>query len=550
MKGYPLAVDLAIYLLSLNVKVNNILTVAVSDSQDDSTIEEISSRLLNEIFTRDDASEEERDFLKSLSIFRGKVEKEEALVVIPQDLFDRTSRKLFNRNLLELNENFLELHPLIREFSYDKLDSKKHLHHKVSEYYIEKRNDVWEPELEAKIFHHLSCAEDWSKISDIIITAGRDIILHGYLDRLQQMITLVKDKGINIPMFDIYEGDIAQIKGEWDKALLFFEKAKQSLDEDVRIEGIIKYGEILYRQGNVKDSRGFFEEVISITENAVNNKWHARALNDLGLVYQFLGNLESALSFQNSALKIRQSLGDQEDVSTSLGNIGSIKNALGLKNEALELYEQSLKIAKEIGDKSGVARNLNNIGLIKSDFGFEKEALELYEQCWQIAKEIGDKSSIARSLNNIGSIKETFGFNMEALELHQQSLKIAKEIGDKSAIASSLNNIGYFSAKNNLEIEKACFYLLNSLAIFKFMSKPDDKTPKNHLFQMRKNIGSVNFESMVIEGVEKLDEELKNRIDINEILGKPVKVDKKPGRNEPCDCGSGKKYKQCCGKMN
>ena len=28
----------------------------------------------------------------------------------------------------------------------------------------------------------------------------------------------------------------------------------------------------------------------------------------------------------------------------------------------------------------------------------------------------------------------------------------------------------------------------------------------------------------------------------------PVKADKKPGRNEPCPCGSGKKYKNCCGK--
>lgn len=28
----------------------------------------------------------------------------------------------------------------------------------------------------------------------------------------------------------------------------------------------------------------------------------------------------------------------------------------------------------------------------------------------------------------------------------------------------------------------------------------------------------------------------------------PVKVDRPPGRNDPCSCGSGKKYKQCCGK--
>jgi len=36
-----------------------------------------------------------------------------------------------------------------------------------------------------------------------------------------------------------------------------------------------------------------------------------------------------------------------------------------------------------------------------------------------------------------------------------------------------------------------------------------------------------------------------------EILLNPLKTkiaEKKVGRNEPCSCGSGKKYKKCCGK--
>ena len=28
----------------------------------------------------------------------------------------------------------------------------------------------------------------------------------------------------------------------------------------------------------------------------------------------------------------------------------------------------------------------------------------------------------------------------------------------------------------------------------------------------------------------------------------PLKADEQPGRNDPCPCGSGKKYKKCCGK--
>jgi SWIM/SEC-C metal-binding protein len=31
---------------------------------------------------------------------------------------------------------------------------------------------------------------------------------------------------------------------------------------------------------------------------------------------------------------------------------------------------------------------------------------------------------------------------------------------------------------------------------------------------------------------------------------KPMTAAKKVGRNEPCSCGSGKKYKTCCGQKN
>ncbi|HCW04544.1 MAG TPA: hypothetical protein DGK91_08455 [Clostridium sp.] len=34
-----------------------------------------------------------------------------------------------------------------------------------------------------------------------------------------------------------------------------------------------------------------------------------------------------------------------------------------------------------------------------------------------------------------------------------------------------------------------------------------------------------------------------------EVEKKPIKVDQKIGRNDPCPCGSGKKYKNCCGRM-
>ena len=30
----------------------------------------------------------------------------------------------------------------------------------------------------------------------------------------------------------------------------------------------------------------------------------------------------------------------------------------------------------------------------------------------------------------------------------------------------------------------------------------------------------------------------------------PIQANKEPDRNDPCSCGSGKKYKKCCGKAS
>jgi len=36
--------------------------------------------------------------------------------------------------------------------------------------------------------------------------------------------------------------------------------------------------------------------------------------------------------------------------------------------------------------------------------------------------------------------------------------------------------------------------------------------------------------------------------DIKAFVNEPIKTEKEVGRNEPCPCGSRKKYKKCCGK--
>lgn len=45
------------------------------------------------------------------------------------------------------------------------------------------------------------------------------------------------------------------------------------------------------------------------------------------------------------------------------------------------------------------------------------------------------------------------------------------------------------------------------------------------------------------------DTQAENTVELDTILSKPktVTTEKTPNRNDPCLCGSGKKYKKCCG---
>jgi len=71
------------------------------------------------------------------------------------------------------------------------------------------------------------------------------------------------------------------------------------------------------------------------------------------------------------------------------------------------------------------------------------------------------------------------------------------------------------------------------LVQFDFSSPEEEEAAVEHIRE--------ELESEVAEAVLNTDEP-------EEKKNKPITADKKPKRNEPCPCGSGKKYKNCCGQ--
>ena len=59
------------------------------------------------------------------------------------------------------------------------------------------------------------------------------------------------------------------------------------------------------------------------------------------------------------------------------------------------------------------------------------------------------------------------------------------------------------------------------------------------------NVGGKTTFSFRIPSVETIDYCNQEN---HPVTNKPITKNKTPGRNDPCPCGSGKKYKNCCGK--
>ena len=72
----------------------------------------------------------------------------------------------------------------------------------------------------------------------------------------------------------------------------------------------------------------------------------------------------------------------------------------------------------------------------------------------------------------------------------------------------------------------------------------------NMLERINKEVSIMLIKAEIRQNVERKEvvkKAITNDVKEKAIKAKPKKAEK-VGRNDPCPCGSGKKYKQCCGK--
>ncbi len=534
LQGYPFAINLALLLISRGTTVADVITKIVQQGD----VSKAGDRLLNAIFTRSDATQEEKDFITQFSVFTGKVSKSVVEKIIPVNLTSSAPDELQKKNLLTIIEGNYEVHPLVREFCYKKLDDHKPVHARVAEYYISQRvKDQLSPSLEEQIFYHLSKSEQWDKIEKEIEDNGRQFILLGQLSLVKELLDKLKELGIEKPIFDILYGDIAQIRGDWNKAQQHYNIAQiQDIDNKIKVEGQIKFAEMLYRKGDAKAALPLFESAVKYAQQYNFQNEEARALNDIGLLYKFWGRLDESFQKLNAALLIRQNINDRDGIAISFNNLGSLLLAKDKSDEALKMFERGLEIWVEMDSKEGIADSLCGIGIGWQEKNRYDIALMKTNESLELYKEIGSKSGIAVAIHNIATAMVEQGYYSEAIEKLHESLVIEEELQSGEHRVNTIATIGVTYLKKKIrEYDNALIYLFESLALSnKIGSTPRSSSIISWIIDIRDNdISLAEFKSLAQKALDRVAPAMRKYIPIKELLQEPVtRAGKKYGSND------------------
>ena len=196
-------------------------------------------------------------------------------------------------------------------------------------------------------------------------------------------------------------------------------------------------------------------------------------------------------------------------------------------------------------------------GAPKEDFDLEKLRLKILEELGEAFNEdeLKDKDYSKLYEYLITELKKRYESKMKSLHLEQRDeverilyLQVLdnawrEHLYQMDILKTGIGLRGYNQKDPLVEYKKESYNLFTELV--ESIKKETLKT----LYLVRfKNEEEIEKEQAAIEKMrEQMESELENFSTNKEPKQTPIKK-KKPARNDPCPCGSGKKYKHCCGK--
>ena len=236
----------------------------------------------------------------------------------------------------------------------------------------------------------------------------------------------------------------------------------------------------------------------------------------------------------------RRQILDSESIEEIIKNLATNK-----VYEIVDTYTSNLSKKEDIDKES-----LNNT--IQSVFGFELEDSEIERETLEgvLLNRVFDTYNEKRNVFKEQGIENEYNVIEKLMMLRNVDEKWQEHMDNMTQLKEGIHLRGY-GQTNPVEA-----YKQESYDIFSEMTHSIKEDTIKTIFRTSYNTSNTKKTmNRLGESINRIDDASKASINVMntgnpEVVQKrePVRVEKTVGRNEPCPCGSGKKYKQCCGR--
>ncbi|AOO63862.1 tetratricopeptide repeat protein [Sulfurospirillum halorespirans] len=284
-------------------------------------------------------------------------------------------------------------------------------------------------------------------------------------------------------------------------------------------------GEIYRRLGDYANAMKYMEESILISEQYLDENSLALAgqYSNRGHLYKTFGQIDKSFEYFSKALKIMELYESNPKESFVYKGIAEAYQIKQQYDKALDFFKKALNSRKKFfkDDNPLIAQSYNDLGFIYAKMDQREKALPFYIEAMNryeitLGEEHIDTASV---YNNLGELYRYTKKYSKAYPLIKKAMNIREIQQGAYALdtAMSYNTMGVYNADIG-EYNESIEYLTKSFNILNATLGP------NHIYTIQTQENIHYTHSLMIQ----------NNI-------------KKIGRNDACSCGSGKKYKKCCG---
>jgi tetratricopeptide (TPR) repeat protein len=355
------------------------------------------------------------------------------------------------------------------------------------------------------------------------------------LDTYAQLGNL-EGKAAQLSNLGLVEGD----QGEYEPAVDYFNQAallyRELGDAIGETAQIVRVGHVRRAQQHYDDAIQQYESALRRYRDMSYPMGEGDTLVEMGQLHVEKKDWQKARGCFEDAKALFAKLSHREKEALCLMLMANADKGRGEAEAAMSAMQQAMELYKQEDNLLGVANVVSQMGLLHYEQQHFEDAERLYQESLAAFRKKQDVEGEANLLSNLGTLYYQTDKLGKAREHYEKALSLLREMNHPAGIAGLLINFSFISEKEGkldearaqLEEAKEIYQHLHvsdqSGAIDRRIATLEDKARKS-LEQMRAELSQGRFKSDSPRS------------------GASGKV----GRNDPCPCGSGKKYKKCCG---